>query len=72
VQILHKARIRQAADLRNGQKLRNAFAALEYDKCKIPGFDTVDWMDLLDNSERSEELKKVRESLRLNLKRYPR
>ncbi len=67
VRILHAAGIKNPSDLRNAQKLRNAFAALERGGNKIPGFDTTDWMGLLDDPERSEELKSVKESLRLNL-----
>jgi hypothetical protein len=70
VATLIRAGITKQSDLRNQQKLRNAFGALEKDKKIIPGFDTTDWMDLLNNSERSEELKKVKEALRQNLNRY--
>jgi hypothetical protein len=67
VKILHKAGIKIPADLRDIKKIRNAFGALDQAKCAIPGYTDCDWMGLLDDSERSEEFKKVKESLRLNL-----
>jgi hypothetical protein len=67
VAILHRAGIKKPSDLYDKQKLRSAFAALEKARLVVPRFDTDKWLEFTDEPERSEELKKVRETLRLNL-----
>jgi hypothetical protein len=69
---LNKAGIMTASDLKIAGKLRNAFAAIskDSDKLEIPGYPgDRDWMDLLNDPQRSDGLSSVKEALRKMLAR---
>jgi hypothetical protein len=67
---LHGAEIREPRDLRDVQKRLNAFAKLDKErKAEIPSIGGKDWLDLLHNPGRTEELKTVLEALHKQLKR---